>query len=223
MGAACEREADMSRIIAYCYDSFMRGPEQACLIDWRRNLLSQVSGRVLEIGAGTGASLPLYPKRTDLKLVLTEPDVDMMRLLEKAVAELPDSHITLLDCPAESIDSEDSSFDWVFVSLVCCTVHDLPGTLVEIWRVLKPGGHLLFLEHVAAEPGTRRRRWQDRLNFIWRRIAGNCHLNRETEAQIRSAGFEIESITRESMRKAMPLARPTIRGVARKPLAPSEP
>ena len=207
----------MSRIIAFCYDSFMRGPEQACLIDWRRTLLSQVSGRVLEIGAGTGASLPLYPNVPGLELVLTEPDVDMRRRLARAVTERPDSNITVLDCPAEALACEDESIDWVFVSLVCCTVVDLPATLAEIWRVLKPGGHLLFLEHVAAEKGTRRRRWQDRVNFIWRRIAGNCHLNRETEAQIRRAGFQIESITRESMRKAMPLARPTIRGVALKP------
>ncbi|MCL1040468.1 class I SAM-dependent methyltransferase [Shewanella marisflavi] len=213
----------MSRIIAYCYDYLMRGPEQACLIDWRRELLSQVSGRVLEIGAGTGASLPLYPKKQELELVLTEPDKDMRGRLAAAIAKMPDCQITLLDCPAESLACDDASFDWVFVSLVCCSVNDLPRTLKEIWRVLKPGAHLLFLEHVAAEPGSRRRRWQDRLNFIWRRIAGNCHLNRETEVQLRLAGFEIESIRRESMRKAFSLARPTIRGVARKPQQPEQP
>ena len=90
-------------------------------------------------------------------------------------------------------------------------------TFSEIKRILKPGGRLVFLEHVAAEVGTNRRIWQHRLNPFWRRIAGNCHLIRETENEIKKAGFEIESITRESMRKTISIVRPTIRGIALKP------
>jgi hypothetical protein len=83
--------------------------------------------------------------------------------------------------------------------------------------VLRPGGRLLFVEHVAARQHSARRAWQHRMEPIWRRVAGNCHLTRDTEHAIRSVGFEIERIDRESMRKAMPLIRPCIRGVARKP------
>jgi ubiquinone/menaquinone biosynthesis C-methylase UbiE len=97
---------------------------------------------------------------------------------------------------------------------VCCSVKDVSKSLAEIKRVLKPGGKFVFLEHVAAIPGTRRRTWQNIINPLWRKIAGNCHLNRNTEQAILDAGFSIESIESESMRKAMGLVRPTVRGVA---------
>jgi len=120
----------------------------------------------------------------------------------------------VLSSPGESIESKDDFFDVVFVSLVCCSVTDVQASLREIKRVLKPGGSFVFLEHVAAEAGSSRRKWQNRLNVFWRKIAGNCHLNRETEQHIRDAGFNIQNIRHESMRKAMSIVRPTIRGVA---------
>ena len=99
-------------------------------------------------------------------------------------------------------------------SLVCCSVTNLERALREIRRVLKPGGGLVFMEHVADEHGTRRRRWQNRITPLWRKLAGNCHLNRETEAAILAAGFTIRDIRRENMRKAISLVEPTIRGIA---------
>lgn len=196
------------------YDKVMSATEAACLREWRRELLMDVQGRVLEIGAGTGASLPLYPQRADLELFLAEPEPGMRKQLTQRAQASGHANITILACTAEQIDANDQSFDVVFVSLVCCSVNDIGQTLSEIRRVLKPDGRFIFLEHVAAEPGSARRKWQNGMNFLWKRVAGNCHLNRETERLIQSAGFDIQSLQRDSLRKAMPLVRPSIRGWA---------
>lgn len=206
----------MSFLSALFYDQCMKSTEDACLIEWRKNLLRSVSGKVLEIGAGTGASLELYPREAEIELHLTEPDRNMRLKLEKKARESKLNHINVLAFPAESLECDDNQYDYVFASLVCCSVENVEATLAEIKRVLKPEGRFIFLEHVAAEQGTKRRKWQNRLNVLWRKLAGNCHLNRETEKSISNAGFQIQEIHYESMRKAMPLVRPTIRGIATK-------
>lgn len=203
----------MSFLIAYFYDKCMANTEDACLREWRRELLRQVRGDVLEIGAGTGANIELYPESA-VKLTASEPDRHMREQLKARIVGLQTGNITVCAGSAENIEAEDESFDFVVTSLVCCSVSDLDAALIEIRRVLKPGGALVFLEHVAAESGTRRRRWQNRLTPLWRKLAGNCHLNRETETAISSAGFTITEIKRESMQTAVSLVRPTIRGIA---------
>jgi len=203
----------MSLLIALVYDRVMAAPESACLRDWRRELLAHTHGDVLEIGAGTGASLPLYPPAVE-RIVLSEPDPHMRRRLERGIAPGAAHAVDVRGGSAERIEAETASFDCVFSSLVCCSVADLDATLAEIRRVLKPGGRFVFLEHVAAAEGSSRRRWQDRLNPLWRRLAGNCHLNRDTERAIVAAGLEIRAIQRESLRKAPPFIRPSIRGIA---------
>jgi len=193
----------------------MAKTEEACLQQWRRELLKQVSGDVMEIGAGTGASISFYPQ-TVTSLVLSEPDRHMRRLLEKNANNSNLKNISISSGGAEQIEADDESFDFVVTSLVCCSITNLEAGLLEIRRVLKTGGGLVFLEHVAASDGTRRRRWQNRINPFWRTLMGNCHLNRETEQAMLAAGFNIRQITRESMRKAIPIVRPTIRGYAEK-------
>ena len=205
----------MSFITAFFYDRFMAKAEGACLKEWRQELLEHVHGEVLEIGAGTGASIDYYPDQVT-KLVLSEPDKHMRRILIQKIQNRGSNRIDVTDGTAENIRSEQKSFDFVVASLVCCSVSSLDSSLHEIRRVLKPGGHLVFLEHVAADEGTSRRLWQNRFNPIWRTLMGNCHLNRETEQAILRAGFNIKEIKRESMRKAMPIVRPTIRGIAEK-------
>ncbi len=204
----------MPSIIAFFYDKVMKATEQACLIDWRRELLKDVDGKVLEIGAGTGASIDLYPVKKSIELTLSEPEKSMREQLDKKIQQLKSKNIVVINSTAEEIISPDSTFDYVFMSLVCCSVQDVSKALKEIKRVLKPAGKFIFLEHVAAKPGTNRRKWQNRLNAIWRKIAGNCHLNRETEMLIVEAGFTIVEIKRESLRKALSIVRPSIRGVA---------
>ncbi len=205
----------MSFLKACFYDYFMSKVEEACLKGWRREILEYACGDVLEIGAGTGANIKYYSDRVT-RLVLSEPDKHMRRILKLNVSKRNSDKIHIVEGSAEHIRTGDESFDCVVTSLVCCSVSNLDAALEEIKRVLKSKGWFVFLEHVAAADGTATRRWQNRINPIWRAIMGNCHLNRETEAAIISAGFKIVKIHRESMCTFLPVVRPTIRGVAEK-------
>lgn len=207
----------MSRLFAAVYDPFMRKSERACLSEWRRELLSALEGRVLEIGAGTGANVPHWPATLE-RLVLTDPDEHMMKRLRRRLDE--DSPVLraspeVLVANADALPFGDASFDAIVSTLVLCSVPDQATTLAELRRVLRPGGTLVFLEHVASDDEGRLR-WQRRLEPLWSRIAGNCHLTRRTAEAISSAGFTIEVLVKESMRKALPVVRPTIRGRARR-------
>jgi len=206
----------MSFLTAFFYDRVMSTAEQACLAEWRRELLAQAQGEVLEVGAGTGASIEFYPDSVS-SLVLSEPDPHMRKQLSERVKRSQGRENSSVRAgSAEQIEAEDESFDCVVTSLVCCSINDLEAGLHEIRRVLRSGGMFIFMEHVAAESGSSRRRWQNRINPLWRRMMGNCHLNRETEQAILATGFEITRIERESMRKVLPIVRPTIRGIATK-------
>jgi len=203
----------VSWLMAAIYDGMMRGSEEACLGQWRAELLRDLSGTVLEIGAGTGATLSLYPK-TVMRLVMCEPDPHMRRKLEAKVGTA--SKVQVSAFSVQDLSFKEKSFDAVVCSLVLCSVPDQAAALAQIRRVLKPGGRLVFLEHVLAEGKPNRLKWQRRIEPIWKRLMGNCHLTRRTEAAIEGAGFRIERIQRESMRKALPVCRPSIRGVARR-------
>jgi len=205
----------MSLFMAMIYDRLMDATEEACLRRWRGELLADLEGDVLELGAGTGANLPHHPRDLS-RLVLTEPDKHMRRQLEARAREhRPDAEVT--PASASALPFADASFDAVVSTLVLCSVPELDTTLREVWRVLKPGGRFLFLEHVAAAPGTGRRRLQRVVDPLWRRVADGCRLTRDTERAMLDAGFTLERIERESMRKAMAIVRPSIRGVARRP------
>ena len=206
----------MSFLTAYFYDRVMAKTEEACLKEWRYDLLQQVSGEVLEVGAGTGANIKLYSANVT-RLVVTEPDQHMRKFLKEKIGNHQLENVSVTSGAADQIEAADESFDYVVSSLVCCSVTNLEACLSEIRRVLRPGGGLVFLEHVAAANGSSRRRWQNVINPLWRTFMGNCHLNRETEQAIVTEGFDIVQIDRESMRKAPPIVRLTIRGIARKP------
>lgn len=201
-------------LFAKIYDPFMRGPEDACLRTWRTELLAEVHGRVLEIGAGTGSSVGCYPASVE-QLVLDEPDAHMRKQLQARVAGQPGVEVG--SSGADRLEHGDDSFDFVFSSLVLCSVPDLPRSLAEIRRVLVPGGRLVFLEHVADDERPDRLRWQRRLEPLWKQVAAGCHLTRRTHEAIEAAGLRIESLERESIRKANPLTRRSIRGTATKP------
>jgi SAM-dependent methyltransferase len=203
----------MSWFMAAIYDRFMESMERACGDAWRKELLFDLRGDVLEIGAGTGRNLDHY--RGLGRLVLAEPDPYMRRKLVARIARPSPApvaeRIDVVDWEAERLDHEPRSFDVVVSTLVLCSVRDPGAALLEIRRVLRPQGKLVFLEHVASgDPG--RLAWQRRVEPVWTRVAGNCHLCRETEETIRAAGFTIDAVVRESARKALPILRPTIRG-----------
>ena len=204
----------MGRLMASFYDRMMRGSEEACLREWRRILLEPVQGKVLEVGAGTGVNLSLYPESVT-QLVMSEPDAPMRaKLAQRLEDDGAETWAEMSDGSLDSLPFSDGSFDFVTCMLVLCSVPDLHRAVGEIRRVLVPGGRLVFLEHVAAEGRTDRLKWQRRLEPLWRRFSGNCHLTRETERAILDSGFDMEQIKRESMRKAMPIVRPCIRGCA---------
>lgn len=203
----------MSRFFAFIYDPLIAKTEAACLQDWRKELLSHASGTVLEVGAGTGANLLFYTDKVD-KLIISEPDEFMRRKLMTKLDDSPIDNYEIKPFGMEDIDLPDNSVDCVVSTLVCCSVQSPQKSLQQVFRILKPGGKFLFMEHVAAEDNPKRLKWQNRINPIWKRISGNCHLNRETEKYILETGFTIQSIKKASMRKAPSFVRPTIRGVA---------
>lgn len=209
------RLSGMSWLMAAVYDRATRQVEAAGVAQWRHELLAPLSGSVLEVGAGTGRNLSHYPDSLD-RLVLTEPDRFMRAKLRSAVEKAPlGCAVEIVDAPAEHLPFPDDSFDAVVATLVFCSVADPAASLAEIRRVLRPKGRLVFLEHVAAEDRPSRLRWQRRLEPIWKRLAGGCHLTRVTDRLITESGFEIEHLERATMRKAPPVVRPTVRGTAR--------
>ncbi len=154
----------------------------------RRRLLAGARGAVLEIGGGTGANLPHY--RDVDSVIVCEPDPFMRKRLGPKLEEarVP---VEISAAGAEALPFPDGSFDTVVSTLVLCTVPDQGAALDEVRRVLRPGGRLLFIEHVRAAGSAAR--WQDRLEPLWGRLLGGCHPNRETFAAIEETGFEIET------------------------------
>jgi SAM-dependent methyltransferase len=200
------------RLFSAAYDRGFKASEEAGLRAMRAELLSGARGRVLEIGAGTGLNLDHYGEDVE-KLILAEPDPHMTkRLRERLAASGRDAEV--VEAPAERLPFEDGSFDTAVVTLVLCTVPDPDKALAEIRRVLRPGGELLFLEHVrSSDEGLAA--WQDRLERPWKFLADGCRCNRDTAAAIAAAGFEPSEIDQGTLPKAPPLVRPLIRGTAR--------
>lgn len=198
------------RLFAATYDRFTAKTERACFSTHRRELLMGLQGDVLEIGAGTGANLGHYGD--DLAtLTLTEPSKPMIRRLERRRDELAPT-AKVLRAPAEDLPFEDDSFDVAVCTLVLCGVEDQPRTLRELHRVLRPGGALIFMEHVRSDD-PKLARLQDRMNRI-NNIVVHCDCNRPTLDSIRAAGFSIAKLERGTMAKAPPFVRPLIVGLA---------
>jgi ubiquinone/menaquinone biosynthesis C-methylase UbiE len=197
-------------ILAANYDRMSRRSEEAGVRALRQGLIRDAAGRVLEIGAGTGANLPHYQGSIE-SLVLTEPEPPMLRRLQQAAHEhAPQAQV--LRAPAEDLPFEDDSFDTVVSTLVLCGVDDQPRALREARRVLRPGGRLLFLEHVRSDdPGFAR--FQDRINWLNRFVVG-CDCNRPTLATIGATEFEVSSLQHTMMPKAPKFVRPLIVGTA---------
>lgn len=201
-------------LFARGYNRFNRDAEDGGLREKRRALLSRAAGRTLEIGAGTGVNLDLYPDSVT-ELVLAEPDGQMREQLRRKLAAAG-RHAELLAAGGEQLPFPDASFDTVVATLVLCTVPDPAAVLAEVARLLEPGGRLLFLEHVRAED-EKTARWQDRLERPWSWFGRGCHPNRDTLAAIEASPLEVADVERDRMPKAPPIVRPLIVGEARLP------
>lgn len=180
------------RLLATLYDPFMTYFEAAFLRAERADLLRDLRGRVLEIGAGTGANFPHYPAEAQVWAV--EPSGPM---LTRARRRIPSGQsIKLIQAGIEDIelDFPPGHFDAIVCTLVLCTVPDPAGALARCRQWLRPGGELRVLEHIRS-PHSRRARWQDRLTPAWRCLADGCHLNRPTDQWLRTAGFQAEAET----------------------------
>jgi ubiquinone/menaquinone biosynthesis C-methylase UbiE len=204
-------------LFARFYDRLTARTERAGLGEMRRELLSSASGRVLELGAGTGHNLEHYTDAVT-ELVLAEPDANMAKLLRERLEHdgTPAGNPSVIEAPAEDLPFDDGTFDVVVATLVLCTVENPVRAVAEARRVLVEGGRFLYLEHVrSARPGLAR--WQDWLERPWGWVSGGCHPNRATDQLLASAGFWIDSLERDKLPKAPPLVRPVIRGVAIRP------
>jgi SAM-dependent methyltransferase len=197
----------------------MARAEKAGLSAHREALLSSARGDVLEIGAGTGGNMVFYGDQVR-SLTLTEPEKPMVRRLQKHITErYPGAK--LLRAPAEDLPFNDDSFDTVVSTLVLCTVDDQPRALREVRRVLKPGGRLLFIEHVRAEDA-KLARLQDRMLPINVRIGHGCHCNRPTLEGIRGAGFDVSRVGHDTLKHAPRYVSPLIVGTAELPAVAAE-
>ena len=173
--------------------------DKACsappILKQREKVVPLAEGRVLEVGMGSGINLDFYdPNKVELVFGL-EPSEGMRR---KAQPNLAKARVDVewLDLPGEQIPLEDDSVDTVLLTYTLCTIPDFATALAGMRRVLKPSGRLLFCEHGEA-PDAGVRKWQARINPIWKRIAGGCNLNRPIPGCLEQAGFAIDKV--ESM------------------------
>jgi SAM-dependent methyltransferase len=175
----------------------------------KRQLFADVEGTVVEIGPGTGVNVPYLPE--GIRWVGLEPNPHMHRFLREQLAGRG-IEVDLRTDPAQDTGLQADSADVVISTLVLCSVPDLAETLAEVRRILRPGGRLLFIEHVAAPRDTWLYTLQRGVRPVWKALADGCHPDRETGAVLDAAGFS--SVTVEPFDTGLPVVSPHIMGTA---------
>lgn len=158
----------------------------------REKVVPRAHGRVLEVGIGSGLNLPYYDAAKVSKVWGLDPSPEMTRMARRAADALP-FEVEFIGLPGDEVPLEDDSVDTVVMTYTLCTIPDTSAALRQISRVLRPGGELIFCEHGAA-PDTSVRRWQDRINPLWKRLGGGCNLNRAIPTVLETGGFKITSL-----------------------------
>ena len=187
------------QIIPWLIHLSMRQPR---LTPYRSRVVSAASGRVLEIGIGSGLNLPFYGNKVS-ELIGLDPSAKLLDMIRRA-GGWRSAPLALIEGTAEAIPLEGRSVDTVVTTWTMCTIPEVRRALQEMCRVLRPGGCLIFVEHGRA-PEPRVRWWQDRLDPAWTRLAGGCHLNHAIAELIESAGFRIERLETGYLRGPRPM------------------
>ena len=198
------------RLFAAWYD-LLNSAVEGRVMPYRSQTAGRTWGDTLEIGAGTGANLPFYPR--DVRLTAVEPNPHMAKRLRRRAVRLG-REVAVVSDVGERLTFRESSFDCVVTTLVLCMVEELDRVVSEARRVLRPGGAFFFYEHVVS-PRPRGRRWQGRLNPVWKFVTTGCNLNRDIAGVIKAAGFSTVDITPFDLSIGMPVTIPNIVGVAR--------
>jgi ubiquinone/menaquinone biosynthesis C-methylase UbiE len=183
---------------------------QERLLPYRRDLIARATGRVLEIGVGSGPNLPLYERH--VRVLGLEPSPRLLAMARTARTR-SGPPIDLLEGSAEALPLDAGSIDTVVSTWTLCSIPDAAAALREMRRVLKPSGQLLFVEH-GRSSDEHVRRWQDRLTPVWKRVAGGCHLNRPIAQLIEQSGFDVERLDTSYIEGPRPLTF-TYQGAAR--------
>ena len=187
------------RILPWLVHLSMR---QRRLAPYRNRVVSGATGRVLEVGIGSGLNLPFYGDKV-AQIIGLEPSPTLLGMANEAArkSQIP---LRLVEGTAEAIPIENQSVDAVVTTWTMCSIPQIQSALLEMRRVLRPGGRLLFVEHGRApEPGVRW--WQDHLTPAWKHLSGGCHLNRAIEELIENAAFRIERLDKGYMQGPRPM------------------
>jgi len=167
---------------------------QRPLEKYRREVIASASGRVLEIGVGSGLNFPFYGKQVEIVIGI-DPSARLLAMARRRAAAAS-IHAILIQGTATAIPLADGTVETVAMTWTLCSIPDPLLALHEMRRVLKPDGRLLFIEH-GLSPAAGVERWQHRLTPMWGRISGGCHLDRKMDDLIRSAGFELTELRNE--------------------------
>jgi ubiquinone/menaquinone biosynthesis C-methylase UbiE len=198
------------------FDRLSEREERMGQAEHRETMLSGLSGRVVELGAGNGINIKYYPSSVT-ELVAVEPEPYLRERAERAARGAP-MPVSVVDGLGGALPFDDAAFDAAVASLVLCSVPEQDAVLSDLFRVIRPGGELRFYEHVRAND-PRLVRLQDVVTPLWKLFAGGCHPNRDTGAAIEKSGFEIETCDRVAFRPCFICApaAPRILGSARRP------
>jgi len=205
--------AVLDRLFTRWYPLMMGMSERAGQSEIRREQLSLASGRTLEVGAGSGLSVPFYGDDVTA-LVLVEPDADFRNALRRTIDELRHTPwlVTVVDADAHRLPFEDATFDTVTASFTFCSLQQPELALDELHRVLRPGGRFLFHEHVRGHG--LRARFQDLMTPLQMLLAGGCRPNRDFVGTLRRSPFRIDQLVPDRMPRAFPTVSPVVHGTA---------
>tara|TARA_R110002110_G_scaffold70719_2_gene189389 strand:- start:1379 stop:1996 length:618 start_codon:yes stop_codon:yes gene_type:complete len=190
-------------------NALMKTPELERL---RREWVPEAEGKVLEVGIGSGLNLPFYPRNKQVSVTGVDPSVEL-QAYARDVAKATGTPVEFIAQGCEDLPFGNDYFDTAVVTWTFCTIPDPDSALIEIRRVLKPGGKLIFIEHGRAkDPAVIR--WQDRINPVWKRLAGGCQLNREPDLSMLQHGFKFDAME-EGYIPGPKFATYNYRGIAR--------